>query len=33
MSGRRRGRVADAWLTQWPELARPGGPDYAGAVL
>lgn len=33
MSGARVGRFADLWLTQWPELARPGGPEYAGAVL
>lgn len=25
--------VADAWLTQWPHLAREGGPDYWGAVV
>ena len=24
---------ADAWLVQWPHLARPGGPEYWGAVL
>jgi UDP-N-acetylglucosamine:LPS N-acetylglucosamine transferase len=33
MSGRIAGRWADLWLTQWPELARPGGPEYAGTVL
>jgi UDP-N-acetylglucosamine:LPS N-acetylglucosamine transferase len=33
MSGRHAGRVADAWLTQWEHLARPGGPHYWGAVL
>lgn len=27
------GRFADLWLTQWPHLAREGGPDYEGAVL
>jgi len=32
-SGTRAGRWADVWLTQWPELAQPGGPDYWGAVL
>jgi UDP-N-acetylglucosamine:LPS N-acetylglucosamine transferase len=26
-------RFSDAWLTQWPELQRTGGPDYWGAVL
>lgn len=33
MSGRMAGRVADAWLVQWEHLARPGGPNYWGAVL
>ncbi len=33
MSGRTVGRYADLWLTQWPELVRPGGPRYAGNVL
>lgn len=33
MSGTEVGRFADLWLTQWPELARPGGPTYAGAIL
>jgi UDP-N-acetylglucosamine:LPS N-acetylglucosamine transferase len=32
-SGKRAGKFADQWLTQWPELARPGGPHYWGAVL
>ena len=32
-SGRQARRVADVWLTQWQHLARPGGPDYWGAVL
>ena len=32
-SGRQARRVADVWLTQWPHLARPGGPDYWGSVL
>jgi UDP-N-acetylglucosamine:LPS N-acetylglucosamine transferase len=26
-------RYADRWLTQWPQLARPEGPQFAGAVL
>lgn len=26
-------RFSDAWLTQWPQLQRTGGPDYWGAVL
>jgi UDP-N-acetylglucosamine:LPS N-acetylglucosamine transferase len=33
MSGSRIGRSADLWLTQWPHLARPEGPHYAGSVL
>jgi UDP-N-acetylglucosamine:LPS N-acetylglucosamine transferase len=33
MSGSRIGRFADLWLTQWPHLARPGGPYYTGSVL
>lgn len=33
MSGRRIGPYADLWLTQWPALARPEGPLYAGSVL
>jgi UDP-N-acetylglucosamine:LPS N-acetylglucosamine transferase len=24
---------AGLWLTQWPHLARPEGPEYAGQVL
>jgi UDP-N-acetylglucosamine:LPS N-acetylglucosamine transferase len=32
-SGRQARRVADVWLTQWQHLARPGGPEYWGAVL
>jgi UDP-N-acetylglucosamine:LPS N-acetylglucosamine transferase len=33
LSGRMAGRHADLWLTQWPDLARPEGPGYQGAVL
>jgi hypothetical protein len=33
MSGDRIGHCADLWLTQWPHLARPEGPHYAGSVL
>lgn len=33
MSGRMIGQHADLWLTQWPELARPEGPRYEGAVF
>jgi UDP-N-acetylglucosamine:LPS N-acetylglucosamine transferase len=32
-SGAQARRVADVWLTQWEHLARPGGPQYWGAVL
>jgi len=33
MSGRMARRWAQLWLTQWPQLARDGGPEYAGAVF
>lgn len=33
MSGRMAGRYSDLWLTQWPHLAKPGGPEFAGNVL
>jgi UDP-N-acetylglucosamine:LPS N-acetylglucosamine transferase len=33
MSGQRIGAHADLWLTQWPHLAKEGGPEYAGQVL
>jgi UDP-N-acetylglucosamine:LPS N-acetylglucosamine transferase len=33
LCGRRVGRSADLWLTQWPHLAEPEGPHYQGAVL
>jgi hypothetical protein len=33
MSGRLAGAHADLWLTQWPHLARPGGPRFVGSVL
>lgn len=33
LSGRKIGRHADLWLTQWPHLARPDGPQFMGAVL
>ena len=32
-SGQRAGSYADLWLTQWPHLARPEGPQYAGALF
>lgn len=33
LSGRQVRRHADLWLTQWPELAGPGGPRHVGSVL
>jgi hypothetical protein len=33
VSGQHVGRHADLWLTQWPQLAKPEGPKYLGAVL
>ena len=33
MTGRLVRPYADLWLTQWPELARPDGPYFQGAVL
>lgn len=33
MSGELAKRVADLWLTQWPHLATPNGPEFRGAVL
>lgn len=33
LSGAKAGRFADLWLTQWPHLARDGGPHYRGSVL
>lgn len=33
LSGRKVGPYADLWLTQWPALAVPGGPSFAGSVL
>lgn len=33
MSGRMVRRHADLWLTQWPHLARPDGPECAGRVF
>lgn len=32
-SGRMVGGHVDTWLTQWENVAEPGGPDYRGAVL
>ena len=33
LSGRKAGPHADLWLTQWPHLAKDGGPGYRGSVL
>lgn len=33
MSGKKAGSFVDLWLTQWPDLARGGGPRYMGSVL
>ena len=32
-SGRAAGPHADLWVTQWKDLAEPGGPEYHGSVL
>lgn len=33
MSGRKAGKYATHWLTQWEHLAKPEGPHYCGNVL
>lgn len=33
LSGRKVGKYADLWLTQWPHLAKPDGPTFLGSVL
>ena len=33
MSGKKAGRFADLWLTQWEHLSSENGPVYAGAVI
>lgn len=33
LAGKMVRRWADHWLTQWPELAVVGGPDFIGSVL
>lgn len=33
LSGRKVGRHADVWLTQWEDLAKPDGPHFWGAVV
>lgn len=32
-SGQLVGPHCDVWLTQWPELAEDGGPEYCGTVV
>lgn len=33
MAGSKVGKIADVWLTQWPELANKNGPIYKGRVF
>lgn len=33
LSGKKIGKHADLWLTQWPNLEKEDGPNYKGAVL
>jgi UDP-N-acetylglucosamine:LPS N-acetylglucosamine transferase len=33
LSGRHVRRHADLWLTQWPHLSEPDGPQFRGAVV
>lgn len=33
LAGKKAKRWATHWLTQWPDLAKDGGPDYIGAVI
>ncbi|MCH6257867.1 UDP-N-acetylglucosamine transferase subunit ALG14 [Puniceicoccaceae bacterium K14] len=33
LSGQKAGKHVDLWLTQWPHLAKKGGPEYVGNVL
>jgi UDP-N-acetylglucosamine:LPS N-acetylglucosamine transferase len=33
LSGKKIGPHADLWLTQWPHLACPAGPQFRGSVL
>ena len=33
LSGRKVGKYADLWLTQWPHLVQAGGPHFQGNVL
>ena len=33
LAGQKAGKHADLWMTQWPDLARDGGPEFKGSVL
>lgn len=33
LSGKKVGKFADLWLTQWEHLAKPKGPYFQGSVL
>jgi hypothetical protein len=33
LSGEKAGSFVDLWLTQWPHLARDGGPQHMGSVI
>jgi UDP-N-acetylglucosamine:LPS N-acetylglucosamine transferase len=33
LSGQKAGPHADLWITQWPHLAKQGGPEFFGSVL
>jgi len=33
LSGRLVAKFADLWLTQWPELSTPKGPEYKGRII
>lgn len=33
LAGKKAGRWAHYWLTQWPALARSEGPEFRGSVL
>ncbi len=33
LSGKKAGKCADLWLTQWAHLAHPEGPQFRGSVL
>lgn len=33
LAGQKAGRHSDLWLTQWPHLEGPDGPDWKGSVL